>query len=84
MITSVWLALVLTVVVVTLLSVGNLIFKSRKREYHLYKANLVRPNRRFQLVIHNYNIIENAVWISFWSSHFRKFPFGCICASFSP
>lgn len=31
-ITSVWLALVLTVIVVTLLSVGNLIFKSRKRQ----------------------------------------------------
>ncbi|XP_016106793.1 uncharacterized protein [Sinocyclocheilus grahami] len=31
-ITSVWLALVLTVVVLTLLSVGNLIFKSRKRK----------------------------------------------------
>ncbi|KAK2908716.1 hypothetical protein QQF64_001356 [Cirrhinus molitorella] len=31
-ITSVWLALVLTVVVVTLLSVGNMIVKSRKRQ----------------------------------------------------
>ncbi|XP_018972216.2 uncharacterized protein LOC109103284 [Cyprinus carpio] len=31
-ITSVWLALVLTVIVVTLLSVGNMIFKSRKRK----------------------------------------------------
>ncbi|XP_058641544.1 uncharacterized protein si:dkey-192k22.2 isoform X3 [Onychostoma macrolepis] len=35
MITSVWLALVLTVIVVTLLSVGNLIFKSRKRKSRL-------------------------------------------------
>lgn len=34
-ITSVWLALVLTVIVVTLLSVGNLIFKSRKRKSRL-------------------------------------------------
>ncbi|XP_043103661.1 uncharacterized protein si:dkey-192k22.2 [Puntigrus tetrazona] len=34
-ITSLWMALVLTVLVVTLLSVCNLIFKSRKRKSHL-------------------------------------------------
>lgn len=58
-ITSVWLALVLTVVVVTLLSVGCLIFKSKHSEYHFYKSiNSPLTLGCFQFGIHNDNIID--------------------------
>ncbi|CAM4497554.1 unnamed protein product [Leuciscus chuanchicus] len=58
-ITSVWLALVLTVVVVALLSVGCLIFKSKHSEYHFYKSiNSPLTLGCFQFGIHNDNIID--------------------------
>jgi len=50
-ITSVWLALVLTVVVVTLLSACCLIFKTKHSEYHFYKSiNSPLTLRCFQFV----------------------------------
>lgn len=82
LITSVWLAMVLTVVVVTLLSAGCMIFKSKNSEhhYHLHKINLVRPNSPltmgcFQIGIH-YNTIDNANGYHIWLIYLDLFPLG--------
>lgn len=82
LITSVWFAMVLTVVVVTLLSTGCMIFKSKNSEhrYHLHKTNLGRPNSTltmgwFQIGIH-YNRIDKANGYHIWFIYLDLFPLG--------